>query len=303
MSLLEKLKAAGSIKVTTLAESQFFNEKDFIPTSVPIINAAFSGRLDGGMVSGLTILAGPSKHYKSLLGLLLVKAYMSKYPEAICLFYDSEFGITPEYLATNGIDGNRVLHIPIEHVEQLKFDLTKRLEQITRGDRVVVFVDSLGNLASKKEVEDALDEKSVADMSRSKAIKSLFRITTPHFTMKDIPCIVVNHTYSSMELFSKQIVSGGCLVEGTKIIMADGRLKEIQNIEVGDSVKTQHGNFKVNATWNPDTLIDGTPTCFQIEFDDGSSVTCSDEHKFLINDTWVCAKDLKEGSKVKICLD
>jgi hypothetical protein len=59
-ALLEKLKASGSIKVTTLAESALFNEKDFIPTSVPSINVAFSGRLDGGMVSGLTVLAGPS---------------------------------------------------------------------------------------------------------------------------------------------------------------------------------------------------------------------------------------------------
>jgi len=209
-NLLDKLKKSGSIKTTNvLSESNFFNEKDTVPTEVPIINLALSADFDKGLGSGLTFLAGPSKHFKSLLGLVLVKAYMNKYPDAICLFYDSEFGITPEYIKTNGIDTDRVLHIPIEHLEQLKFDISKRLESIERGDKVVIFIDSVGNLASKKEVEDALDEKSVADMSRARVMKSLWRIVTPHLTTKDIPCIAVNHTYQTMEMYSKAVMSGG----------------------------------------------------------------------------------------------
>lgn len=297
--LLEKLKAAGSIKVTTLAESPLFNDKDFVPTAVPSINVAFSGRLDGGMCSGLTIVAGPSKHFKSSMSLIMVKAYMDKYSDGICLFYDSEYGVTPDYVTDHGIDTERVIHIPIEHVEQLKFDIVKRLEQIERGDRVIIFIDSIGNLASKKEVEDALDEKSVADMSRAKALKSLFRIITPHLTTKDIPCIAVNHTYQSIELYSKAIVSGGCLLEGTKLIMADDSEKEIQEIKVGDLVKTQYGNYPVTATWNPQTLLEGTPECYEIEFEDGSVVTCSDEHEFLVDGKWVYARDLLEGTKVE----
>jgi RecA/RadA recombinase len=210
MSLLEKMKKVGSIKTTELlSESTFFNKKEGVQTEVPIINLALSGQVDGGLVSGLTFLAGPSKHFKSLLGLVLVKAYMNKHPDAVCLFYDSEFGITPDYIKTNGIDTERVLHIPIEHLEQLKFDISKRLEAIERGDKVIIFIDSVGNLASKKEVEDALDEKSVADMSRARVMKSLWRIVTPHLTTKDIPCIAVNHTYQTMEMFSKSVMSGG----------------------------------------------------------------------------------------------
>lgn len=208
--LLKRLKSAGSIKqASTLSESLFFNEKEQIPTEIPIINLALSAKLDRGLTAGLTFLAGPSKHFKSLLGLMLVKAYLKKYKDAICIFYDSEFGITPEYISSNGIDADRVLHVPIEHLEQLKFDISKRLEEIKRGDKVILFVDSVGNLASKKEVEDALDEKSVADMSRAKVMKSLWRIVTPHLTTKDIPCIAVNHTYQTMEMFSKSVMSGG----------------------------------------------------------------------------------------------
>lgn len=208
--LMDRLKAAGSIKTANILEdSVFFNKKDMITTNIPALNIALSGKIDGGLTSGITFLAGPSRHFKSLFGLIMVKAYLTKYPDAVCLFVDSEFGITPEYIKSVGIDTNRVLHVPIEHIEQLKFDLSKRLEEIERGDRVIVFIDSVGNLASKKEVEDALDGKSVADMTRARQLKSLFRIITPHFTTKDIPCVVVNHTYMEQTMYPKAIMSGG----------------------------------------------------------------------------------------------
>lgn len=209
-SLLEKMQKSGAIKLSSvLSKSTFFNVKESVPTDIPIINLALSGRVDGGLSSGLTFIAGESRNFKSLLGLMLVKAYMKKHEDAVCLFYDSEFGITPEYIESNGIDTSRVIHIPIEHLEQLKFDISKRLDDIERGDKVIIFIDSVGNLASKKEVEDALEEKSVADMSRAKVMKSLWRIVTPHLTTKDIPCIAINHTYQTMELYSKAIMSGG----------------------------------------------------------------------------------------------
>lgn len=208
--LLEKLAKAGSIKHSAiLSDSKFFGQPEIIQTHIPILNVAMSGTLDGGLVPGLTVIAGPSKHYKSNISLVFVRAYLKKYPEAVCLFYDSEFGITEDYIKANGIDPTRVIHIPIEHIEQLKFDIAKRLDSIDRGDKVVIFIDSIGNLASKKEAEDALEEKGAVDMTRAKTLKSLFRIITPHLTTKQIPCIAINHTYEDMGMFPKQIVSGG----------------------------------------------------------------------------------------------
>jgi hypothetical protein len=103
----------------------------------------------------------------------------------------------------------RVIHTPITDIEQLKFDIMRQLDGITRDDKIVIIIDSIGNLASKKEVEDTMEGKSVADMSRAKQIKSLFRMVTPHLTIKDIPMVVVNHTYKTMELYSKDVVGGG----------------------------------------------------------------------------------------------
>jgi RecA/RadA recombinase len=208
--LLNKLRKNTTIKDSDiLSDSKFFNAKDMIATTIPAINIALSGKINGGFVPGLTIWAGPSKHFKTSFSLLMAKAYMDKYSDAVMLFYDSEFGTPQSYFDSFGIDTSRVLHTPITDVEQLKFDIMHQFEEIKRGDHVIIVIDSVGNLASKKEVEDALKQNSAADMTRAKQLKSLFRMVTPHLNLKDIPLIVVNHTYQTQEMYSKAVVSGG----------------------------------------------------------------------------------------------
>ncbi len=209
-SLLAKLKKNSRIESSaTLEDSQIFNQSPSIPTDVPMINVALSGDLEKGLTSGLTVLAGPSKHFKTSFALIMIAAYMKKYPESVVLFYDSEFGSPQAYFKTFGIDTSRVLHCPILNVEDLKFDLMKQLDGIEKSDKVIIMIDSVGNLASKKEVEDALNEKSVADMTRAKAFKSLFRMVTPHLAMKDIPRVAVGHTYKTQDMYPKDVLSGG----------------------------------------------------------------------------------------------
>jgi RecA/RadA recombinase len=210
MSILDKIKKNSSIKESAiLSKSKFFTDKDMIPTAIPIINVALSGKLDGGLTPGLTMWAGPSKHFKTAFSLLMAKSYLDKYEDAALLFYDSEFGTPQSYFDSFGIDTERVLHTPLTDIEQLKFDVMQQLTSLDRNDKLIIIIDSIGNLASKKEVDDALEGKSVADMSRAKQVKSLFRMVTPHLTMKDIPMIVVNHTYKEIGMFPKDIVGGG----------------------------------------------------------------------------------------------
>src|SRR5210317_843892 len=210
MSLIEKLTKNSTVKATApLMDSKVYGKKEMATTPVPMVNVALSGRVDGGLTPGLLMLAGPSKHFKSAFGLMMAAAYQKKYDDAVILFYDSEFGTPTSYFESFGIDMDRVIHTPITDVEQLKFDITKQLDQLEKKDNVIIVIDSIGNLASKKEVEDAMNEKSVADMSRAKQMKSLFRIVTPHLNLKDIPMIVVNHTYKEIGMFPKDIVSGG----------------------------------------------------------------------------------------------
>jgi len=301
--LLKKLRKNSNIKETNiLADSTLFNDIESIPTSVPALNIALSGKIDGGLTPGFTMFAGPSKHYKTSFALVLARAYLKHHEDAILIFYDSEFGSPKEYFESFGIDPSRVLHIPITNVEDLKFDIMKQLESIEREDNVIILIDSLGNLASKKEVEDSLNEKAVADMTRAKQLKSLFRMVTPYLKMRSIPLIGINHTYKEIGLYPKDIVGGGCVVAGTQIQRVDEngnvQLTNIEDIVKGDIVKTLTGQSVVTHTWNPETLTEGTPECYEVEFEDGTTCICSDEHMFKKGDEWVLVTDLSEGDIV-----
>jgi len=231
---MDKLKKNSKVKFTeVLSESKFFNDKDMVQTNVPMMNVALSGSIDGGLAPGLTVLAGPSKHFKTSFALIMASSYLAKYQDAVLLFYDSEFGSPQEYFETFDIDTNRVLHTPVTNVEELKFDLIAQLEGLERNDKVIIIIDSVGNLASKKELEDAVNEKSVADMSRAKALKGLFRMCTPYLNMKNIPMIAVNHTYKEIGLFPKDVVSGGTgIYYSADNIWIIGRRQDKQGTEI-----------------------------------------------------------------------
>jgi RecA/RadA recombinase len=278
-----------------------FNQRDVIPTDIPIINAAFSGSINGGIHSGLILAAGPSKSYKTLLSLVCVKAYLNKYDDAVAIILDSEGGVTPEYLKQHGISPERVIHVPIENLEALKFEMVHQLKEINRGDHVIFVIDSIGNTASVKEIEDAMNEKTVGDFTRAKSTKALFRMVTPSLVAKDIPCIAICHTYEEIgAMYAKTIISGGCLEAGTLIQMSNGTNKKVEEISVGELVKTLDGDKEVTYTWNPDTLENGTPECYRVTFEDGTSVVCSAPHKFMIDGKWVEAEKLHAGDEVDI---
>src|SRR6056300_1527528 len=98
MSVMDKLKKNSKISDTSiLSESIFFNEADMVPTDVPMINVALSGSMDGGLTPGLTVLAGPSKHFKTSFALIMAAAYLREKPNAVVLFYASEFGSPQAY--------------------------------------------------------------------------------------------------------------------------------------------------------------------------------------------------------------
>ena len=210
MSLMDKLKKNSTVKdANVITESPLFGPKDMASTDVPAINVALSGRVDGGLGPGLLVLAGPSKHFKTNFSLKMAQAYMNKHKDSVMLFYDTEFGSPQEYFESFSIPMDRVFHTPVDDIEEMRHDIANQLDSIEKGDKIIIVVDSIGNAASRKENDDAKSGNSAADMTRAKVLKSLFRIVTPKLKRKEIPMIAINHTYQSMEMFSKPIVSGG----------------------------------------------------------------------------------------------
>lgn len=209
-SLIERLQTNSTLEYADiLADSEIYNVKDEVATPILALNIAYSGRVDGGITPGTHLWCGPSKHFKSMYCLISAASYLKKYPEAVVLFYDNEFGSPKAYFESVGINPNRVLHCPFFTLEDLRHDIVNQLNGIKRGDKVIIVIDSLGMAASAKEVHDAEDGKEKADMTRAKVNKSLFRIILPHLRVKDIPLLAVQHVYDTMEMYAKKIVSGG----------------------------------------------------------------------------------------------
>lgn len=260
-ALLKKLiKNSNSQSASILSESDVFNNITKTRTRVPILNLALSGAFDGGLTSGLTLLAGPSKHFKSNLGLVTVAAYLKANEDAVCLFYDSEKGVTKSYLKSMGVDPDRVVYTRITTVEQLRNDVVSQLNALERGDKVIIFVDSVGNTASKKELADALSDNDKQDMTRAKALKGMFRMVTPYLADLDIPMVCICHTYDTQEMYSKKVISGGTGLmysADTAIILGKQQVKEgtevvgydfIMNIEKSRFVK-EKSKFPLHVTY------------------------------------------------------
>jgi len=204
------LKNTKNPYVDTLEKSELLDKSDPIVTEIHALNVILSGEVDGGFNCGITTIAGQSKNFKTLFGLNMCKAFLDKNPDGILVFFDSEFGSPRSYFNFFGKSGmERVMHYPVATVEELRTEMLNQIEGFERGDKVMFMVDSIGNLASIKETEDSLDGKSTVDMTRAKMIKSLFRLITARLIIKDIPLVVIGHTYQTLEKFSKQILGGG----------------------------------------------------------------------------------------------
>lgn len=210
--LMKRMLKNSKIGLTAeLEKSILARAKTHTDLGVPMMNVAFSGDLDLGFSeSSITVWAGKSKHFKTLFSLIQAKRYMDTYPDAILLFYDNEFGSPIDYFTAVDMDKSRIIHSPIVTIEELKEDIVNQLDGIFYGDHVFIIIDSVGNVASTTEYENAQKGHDAADMGkRQKALKSLFRIVTPMLAIRQIPLSVINHTYSTMSMYSTEVVSSG----------------------------------------------------------------------------------------------
>ena len=210
MSFKDRLVKSSSVQETALLEqSTLWDDKAMVVTDTPSLNIALGGALDGGMTPGIVQIAGDSKMFKSKFAIELARNFQNCFPEGIVLIYDSEFGTPRPYF--NDLDKSRIVHTPIVNLEKLRSDIAIQLDQVDvkAGDKLFIIIDSLGNIPTIKELTDAKNEKEVADMTRAKVIKSVFRIMGPQLVLKEVYVVVVNHSYQTMDMFPQEVASGG----------------------------------------------------------------------------------------------
>ena len=252
----------------TLDKSTISEIDHYIPTGNFHLNACLTGSLFGGYPNNRAVaLAGPSGTGKTYLILNAIKQAQKQGYSII--FYDSENAVDKSLVEKFGIDPKTFRYEPCNTVQEFRSSVTAitdvLIEQKKKGialPKIMVVLDSAGNLATQKEIDDAKTGSSKADMTRAKLLKSTFRIIMTQFGICKIPFLFTNHTYQTQDLFSRQVGGGGTGPEyAASIILFLGKAKLKEGIE-------QTGII-VTAKPNKNRFAKPTPIKFHISFNKG----------------------------------
>lgn len=272
-----------------------------IDTGSYILNAVLSGSIFGGVADNkITAFAGESATGKTFFVLGIIKSFLDKNPEAGCIIYDTEAAVTRQMMEERGIDTKRVIVAEMDTIQRFRTHAIKTLEfyEKTGKERppFMMVLDSLGLLSTTKEMEDTAEGKETRDMTKAQVIKAAFRVLTLKLAKVKVPLLVTNHVYAAVgsSYVPTNEISGGCLIAGTNVFTRRGYIS-IENITTDDLVMTKEGEFRNVLechSFDNKELI-------QIDFEDGTSVTCTPEHKFYINNQWIEAKNIIVGDDLQ----
>ncbi len=238
-----------------------------------VLNALISGKMvGGGFPSGKVVaLAGEKGSGKTFVLTKAIKEFLDADPEREVVLFESEGAVTQNMLIDRGIDMDRVSVFPISTVEELRTQALKALNFIQANTpkgkhaKVMLALDSLGMLGTEWETNMAVSGDSKSDMGkRANLIKSVFRTITLKLGIMQIPMIITNHTYSTMNNAGTKMGGGTGLEFAASIIIflyktrdseETGEVKGDKKIKalVGNIVnfKVEKGRFTIEGSTAP----------------------------------------------------
>jgi len=210
-------KKLGNSNSSIVSDGIVGDFSGFIDSGSFLLNAVVSGSMYKGFPDNkISMLAGPAGVGKSFILLTMISRFLQKYSKATVVFFESESAQRKDVMESFGIDCTRVLFVPITTVQELRsqaLQVLEEYEKIPEKERVeaklFLCLDSLGNLSTAKEMEDASSGKEVQDMTRAKLIKSTFRVVTLKLGVLGVPFICTNHIYMSQGSMYSQAQTGG----------------------------------------------------------------------------------------------
>jgi hypothetical protein len=267
---LAGLNPLGSV----MDQSNFSEVTEWIHTGNYHLNACLSGSVWGGWPNNRSCsIAGPSGTGKTFLTLNSVREAINM--GYYVIYYDSEAAVDKDQMKKFGIDISKVNYQPVNTVQAFRTSITtitQKMQEVKRKggevQKIMIILDSAGNLATAKEIDDATSGSEKADMTRSKILKSIFRIIMTPLADLKIPFLFTNHTYQ-------------CIWGEAEVQMSDNTNKKIMDIQSGEFVKTLDGDKEVVSTtkFNKSYVI-------EFELENGTIFRCTPEHRFLVKDEW-----------------
>jgi RecA/RadA recombinase len=212
MSFGERLMSSSASDYAQLMgedEIDKYPIRDWISTGNVLLNAQISSRYDGGLPSGrIWQLAGINSCGKTFLMLETIKVAQAMGYFAV--LYDTEMANNnKEDLKQRGIDLNKLLYIPVDTVESLMTSVLNILDEVGPEDKVIIGIDSIGNISTNKEIDDTQSGSETKDMTRASKLKAFFRTCTMRAGIKNVPIIAINHVYDQIGGFGGKVIGGG----------------------------------------------------------------------------------------------
>jgi RecA/RadA recombinase len=193
-------------------------------------------------------------HHNTFFSLAVVKNFLDNNSDGYCLYFDTEAAITKSLLESRGLDTTRIVVVNVVTVEEFRGKALKAVDLYMKkpeGERnpCMFVLDSLGMLSTSKEINDALNDKEVRDMTKSQLIKGAFRMLTLKLGQANIPMIVTNHTYDVIGAYvpTKEMGGGSGLKYAASTIIYLSKKKEKDGTEVvGNIIKAKTAKSRLS---------------------------------------------------------
>lgn len=193
--------------VEILAKSAYSNIKEWISSGNYILNACMSGDLFKAVPSGrITVLAGESQTGKSYLACSICReAQKMGYTP---VYLDSENAIDKDFVARLGCDPENFIIKQVNTIKETTTfianmckDLQEQVDAGAEIPKIILVIDSLGQLTSDKERNDALTGNQAADFTKAKDLRAMFRVNSIPISKLQIPWICTNHMIAAIGSF------------------------------------------------------------------------------------------------------
>jgi RecA/RadA recombinase len=246
-----KLQKINS-NATVLEDNTLSNVTDWIDTGCLVLNTILSGSLYGGVPKGrVTIFAGESGCGKTfILNKILANAQNKG---MIPIIFDTEVAVDKASAEGVGLDSKNVKYVPVDTVESCRNQIMTFLDGVEAEPELhgkfIISIDSLGNLASEKEINDAGAGKGAMDMGlRAKQLKSMMRMITYKAAVTGTTIIASNHTYADPgalhpTLVKQQAGGSGPIYMASILVQMAAKKEKTDSSNDNDVALTESRNY------------------------------------------------------------
>lgn len=219
----------------------------YIDSGSYVLNAALSGSVFGGFPNNKALIfAGDPATGKTFFALGIVRNFLQQHPNGHVFYFDTESAITNDMLTSRGIDTSRIAKSEPDSLEKFRTIAVKTLDAYMalpeeKRFPMLMVLDSLSALPSKKETEDIANEKDTRDMTKSQLIKGAFRVLRLKMAKAKVPLLVTNHIYSLIGSYvpTKEMAGGsGAKYAADTIVFLSKRKDKDSDKEVVGNIVT-----------------------------------------------------------------